>query len=160
MFRAPHIISRWEWFPVFDWRGKPTFHKHLQRSLPSEIGMREGLCVFCLKCNGPWDALTQKKAGFPCSGLNAGSYFISWMFNLVKFLLSSKVIMQLLKVVIKDHLKYKCIHFIYIQVCACNIQYNSYNIYVCTIGFLKWVLIQCYNHYFIPIPKKGNDKDT
>ena len=27
--------------------------------------------------NGPRDALTQKKAGFPCSGLNAGSYFIS-----------------------------------------------------------------------------------
>ena len=23
--------------PVFDWRGKPTFHKHLKRSLPSEI---------------------------------------------------------------------------------------------------------------------------
>ena len=22
MFRAPHIISGWEWFPVFDWRGK------------------------------------------------------------------------------------------------------------------------------------------
>ena len=31
----------------------------------------------CLKWNGPRDALTQKKAGFPCSGLNAGSYFIS-----------------------------------------------------------------------------------
>ena len=35
------------------------------------------ICVFCLKWNGPRDALTQKKAGFPCSGLNAGSYFIS-----------------------------------------------------------------------------------
>ena len=77
MFRAPHIISGWEWFPVFNWRCKPTFHKHLKRSLPSEIGMWEGLCVLCLKCNGPRDALTQKKAGFPCSGLNAGSYFIS-----------------------------------------------------------------------------------
>ena len=33
--------------------------------------------VFGLKWNGPRDALTQKKAGFPCSGLNAGSYFIS-----------------------------------------------------------------------------------
>ena len=77
MFRAPHIISGWEGFPVFDWRGKPTFHKHLKRSLPSKIFMWEGLCVFCLKCNGPWDALTQMKAVFPCSGLNAGSYFIS-----------------------------------------------------------------------------------
>ena len=77
MFHAHHIISGWEWFPVFDWRGKPTFHKHLKWSLPSEIGMWEGLCVFCLKWNGPRDALTQKKAGIPCSGLNAGSYFIS-----------------------------------------------------------------------------------
>ena len=39
--------------------------------------MWEGLCVFCLTWNGHRDALTQKKAGFPCSGLNAGSYFIS-----------------------------------------------------------------------------------
>ena len=39
--------------------------------------MGEGLCVFWLKWNGPPDALTQKKAGFPCSGLNAVSYFIS-----------------------------------------------------------------------------------
>ena len=39
--------------------------------------MLEELCVICLKWNGPRDALTQKKAGFPCSGLNAGSYFIS-----------------------------------------------------------------------------------
>ena len=77
MFRAPHIISGWEWFPVFDWRGKLTFHKHLKRSVPSEIGLWEGLCIFCLKWNGPRDALTQKKAGIPCSGLNAGSYFIS-----------------------------------------------------------------------------------
>ena len=77
MFRVPHIISWWEWFPVFDWSGKPTIQKHFKRSLPSEISMWEGLCVFCLKWNGPRDALTQKKAGFPCSGLSASSYFIS-----------------------------------------------------------------------------------
>ena len=39
--------------------------------------MWERLCAFCLKYNGPRDALTQKKAGFPCSALNAGSSFIS-----------------------------------------------------------------------------------
>ena len=39
--------------------------------------MWERLCVFCLKYNGPRDALPQKKAGFPCSDLNAGSSFIS-----------------------------------------------------------------------------------
>ena len=77
MFHAHHIISGWEWFPVFVWRWKPTFHKHLKSSVPSEIVMWAGLCVFCLKWNGPRDALTQKKAGFPCSGLNAGSSFIS-----------------------------------------------------------------------------------
>ena len=37
----------------------------------------KGTLFFCLKWNGPRDVLTQKKAGFPCSGLNAGSYFIS-----------------------------------------------------------------------------------
>ena len=37
----------------------------------------ESNSVFFLKYNGPRDALTQKKAGFPCSALNAGSYFIS-----------------------------------------------------------------------------------
>ena len=30
-----------------------------------------------LKWNGHREALTRKKAGFPCSGLNAGSSFIS-----------------------------------------------------------------------------------
>ena len=39
--------------------------------------MLEGLCVFCLKWNGPRNALFQKKARFHCSGLNAGSSFIS-----------------------------------------------------------------------------------
>ena len=33
--------------------------------------------VFCLKYNGPRNALSQKKAGFPCSAFNAGSSFIS-----------------------------------------------------------------------------------
>ena len=77
MFRAPHIISGWEWFPVFDWRGKPTFHQHLKRSLPSEIVMWERLSVFCLNYNAPREALTHKKAGIPRSALNAGSSFIS-----------------------------------------------------------------------------------
>ena len=39
--------------------------------------MGEGPSVCCLKRNGHQDALTRKKAGFPCSGLNAGSSFIS-----------------------------------------------------------------------------------
>ena len=64
-------------FPGFDWRGKPTFHKHFKRRFPSAIGMWEGPWVCWLKWNGHQDALTRKMAGFLCSGLNAGSSFIS-----------------------------------------------------------------------------------
>ena len=73
----PILSADESWFPVFDWRGKPTFHRHFKGSLPSAIGKWEGLCVFCFKWNGPRDALTQKKARFQCSGLNAGSSFIA-----------------------------------------------------------------------------------
>ena len=40
-----HPISSQDenWFPVFNWRGKPTFHKHLKRSFPSAIHTGEGL---------------------------------------------------------------------------------------------------------------------
>ena len=72
------ILSQDEsWYPVFDWRFEPTFHQHLKWSFPSAIVMWEGPCVSCLKWNGPQETLTQKKAGFPCSGLNSGSCFIS-----------------------------------------------------------------------------------
>ena len=57
--RSRHPISSRDesWFPVFDWRGKPSFHKHLKRSFPLGICMWEGPCVFCFKRNGPRDAL-------------------------------------------------------------------------------------------------------
>ena len=64
-------------FPVFDWRGDPTFHKHLKSCLFSAIGMWEGPCDFCLKWNGPREALNQKKTRFPCSGLKSVSSFIT-----------------------------------------------------------------------------------
>ena len=74
-----HPISSQDesWFPVFDWKGEPPFQKHLTRSFSSAIGMWEWPCVFSLRWNGPWEALTQKKAGFPCISLNSGSSFIS-----------------------------------------------------------------------------------
>ena len=74
-----HPISSQDesWFPVFDWRGVPAFQIHLRRSFPSAVWMWEWPCVFFLKWNGPEEILTQKKAGFPCSGLNSGSCFIS-----------------------------------------------------------------------------------
>ena len=65
------------WFPVFDWIDEPTFQKQLKRSFLLAVGMWEGPCVFCLNWNGPRVALTQKKAGFPCSGLSSGSSIIS-----------------------------------------------------------------------------------
>ena len=74
-----HPISSQDesWFPVFDWRFEPTFHQRLKWSFPSAIGMWEGPCVFNLNWNGPWETLSYKKAGFPCSVLNSGSCFIS-----------------------------------------------------------------------------------
>ena len=73
-----HPISSQDesWFPVFDWRFEPSFHQHLKWSFPSAISMWEGPCVSYLNWNGPRETLTQKKAGFPCSGLNSGSCFI------------------------------------------------------------------------------------
>ena len=60
------------------------FPTHIETWAPTQISglwtgseLFSGLCVFCLNWNGPRDALTQKKAGFPCNRLNAGSYFIS-----------------------------------------------------------------------------------
>ena len=74
-----HTISFQDesWFPVFDRRFEPTFHQHLNWSFSAAIGMWEGPFVSSLKWNGPRETLTQKKAGFPCSGLNSGSCFIS-----------------------------------------------------------------------------------
>ena len=74
-----HPISSQDesWFPDFDWRFEPNFHQHLKSSFPSAIGMWDGPCVSNLKWNGPWETLSQKKAGFPCSVLNSGSCFIS-----------------------------------------------------------------------------------
>ena len=39
--------------------------------------MSEGPCIFCLKWNGPREALTQLNTRFPCSGSNSGSSFFS-----------------------------------------------------------------------------------
>ena len=61
---------------VFDWENTIALDT-LQWNRASS--RREGnvSCVFFLKWNRPRDALTQKTARFPSSGLNAGSYIIS-----------------------------------------------------------------------------------
>ena len=57
--RSGHPISSADeiWFPIFERRDKPSFHKHLKRSFPLGICMWEGPCVLCFKRNGPRDAL-------------------------------------------------------------------------------------------------------
>ena len=74
-----HPISSQEdsWFPGFYWTERLTLNKHLKRSLPSPIGMWEGPWVCCLKWSEYRDSLTRNRDGFPWSGLNAGSSFIS-----------------------------------------------------------------------------------
>ena len=49
-----HPISSGDesWFPVFDWRFKPSFHKHLKRSFPLGICMWEGPSVLEYVCEG------------------------------------------------------------------------------------------------------------
>ena len=79
-FPETHVSSldrEESWFPGFYWTVRPTLNKHLKRSLPSPIGLWEGPWVFCLKWRGYRDSLTRSKVGFPWSGLNAGSSFIS-----------------------------------------------------------------------------------
>ena len=79
--RSGHPISTGDesWFPVFDWRGKPSFHKHLKRSFPLGICMWEGPCVSCFKRNGPRDALIRKESIFPCrSFMHAHSTYHKW----------------------------------------------------------------------------------
>ena len=73
-----HVSSQDEsWFPVFDWRGEPVFHKHLKWNFPSAIGRWEGTLCFLSQVECTTRGLTQNKAGFPCSGLNLGSCFMS-----------------------------------------------------------------------------------
>ena len=68
--RSRHPISSGDerWFPVFNRRGKPFFHKHHKRSFPLGICMWEGTCVLCFKRNGPRIALIRKKSKFTRRG--------------------------------------------------------------------------------------------
>ena len=76
--RSGHPISSGDesWFPVFNWRGKPPFHKHLKKSFPLEICMWVGPYVLFFKWNGPRVAVIRKKSKF-LQRLHACSSFIS-----------------------------------------------------------------------------------
>ena len=73
----PESSREESWFPGFYWTGRPTFQNHLKRSLPWAIGKWEGPWFCCLRLSGYRDSLTRNKVGFPWSGLNAFSSFIS-----------------------------------------------------------------------------------
>ena len=64
----PILSGDESWFPVFEWRGKPSFRKYLKRSFPLGICMWEGPCVLCFNRNEPRDALIRKKSKFPGRG--------------------------------------------------------------------------------------------
>ena len=75
------VVFSWKqyvWYHIYwIWCHKYTGCDVIRTYIPSAIGMWEGPWICCLKWNGHRDTLTQKEARFSCSGLNAGSSFIS-----------------------------------------------------------------------------------
>ena len=65
--RFGHPISSGDdsWFPAFDWRGKPSFQKHLKKRFPLGICMWEGPCVLFFKRNGPEMPWLEISPNFP-----------------------------------------------------------------------------------------------
>ena len=53
------------WFPVFEWRRKPSFHKHLKRSFPLGICMWEGPCVYASSEMDPEMPWLERSTNFP-----------------------------------------------------------------------------------------------
>ena len=77
MLHAPHIVSRWELIPCL-WRNRwANFPQTLQ--VEFSLSNRSGRGTLCFLSQVEWTVRgpDSKKAGFPCSGLNSGSSFIS-----------------------------------------------------------------------------------
>ena len=56
---------------------KPEVSQASEEEFSLSIRYVRGTLCFLPKCNPPQDVLTRKKVGFPCSGLNGGTSFIS-----------------------------------------------------------------------------------
>ena len=96
---APHTVPSWELIPCLWLKIWANFPPQLKWSFPSDIGMWDGPCVFFLKWNGLRETQTQKKPGFPCSGLNSGSCCISQVEGVSEYLvetLENAVVLRLI----------------------------------------------------------------
>ena len=76
-FHAPHIVSTWELIPCLWLKIWANFPSSPQ--VEFFLSNRYVIGTLCFLSQVEWTArdLTQKKAGFPCSGLNWGSCFMS-----------------------------------------------------------------------------------
>ena len=65
--RSGHTISSGDesWFTVFDWRGKPSFHKHLKRSFPLGICMWEDPVFYASSKMDPEMPWLERSPNFP-----------------------------------------------------------------------------------------------
>ena len=73
-----HRISSGDesWFPVFDWRGKPNFHKRLKWSFPSGICIEKDPVISASSEMDP-EIPDLKEGQISLQRLNAGSSFIA-----------------------------------------------------------------------------------
>ena len=74
---APHIVPRWELIHYL-WLKRCASFSHAPQEEFS-LSSRDVRGTLCFLSQVEWtrEALTQKKAQFPCSGLNSGSPFMS-----------------------------------------------------------------------------------
>ena len=65
--RSGHPLSSGDesWFPVFDWRGKPCFQKHLKRSFPLGICMWEDPLFYASSEMDPEKPWLERSPNFP-----------------------------------------------------------------------------------------------
>ena len=76
-FHAPHIISRWELIPCLWLKRWAMFPQAPQVEFSLRNRYVRGTLCFLSQVECTARSLTQKKAGFPCSGLKIGSCFMS-----------------------------------------------------------------------------------
>ena len=66
-WKPGHPISSGDesWFPVFEWRGKPSFHKHFKRSFPLGICMWEDPVFYASSEMDPEMPWLERSPNFP-----------------------------------------------------------------------------------------------
>ena len=74
---APHNVPRWDLIPCLWLKRWANFPQAPQEVFSLSNRYVSRTLFFLSQVVGPWKALTQKKARFPCSGINSGSSFLS-----------------------------------------------------------------------------------